>query len=468
MPSFSNNYGIGMSLPSIDFNAGQDFHDYGAPRNAYKASYGTTHAQLLAPMLPHPYKHCTHPMPSVYRQQSASHVGRNHEMSILAPLQHGFSSERMQKQSYNAHANAAYVERQRQYQPCALNTAPAAVKEEKAIGGVSATLDYDMNEMTSFVTEMTVGVYDFYLSPLCLADIDVIRSIRPGAMIDPTFQKWVCGVLNATRLPSATILLSLSYLGLRIRYLRSYSQFRSSERSLYQMLTIALILGSKFLDDNTFQNKSWAEVSNIGVAELNREERDWLISFDHRLHHDPSTADGFSAWQEQWRVYLARYVHIAAPVAKRHFDTSLGRTSSRMTSPTRVQLQMTTHSSESLYGETCSSIGNFAAFDPWHSQRAPGERSPSSSTYTGPNTPEYYAAHAPWAPLSHYTGRSCYGYQVPSQTSQYSQYPSNYSSQSYSQLAPTSWNCHGSACQCGNCRLTQFTAPRYGPIVATG
>jgi len=468
MPSFSNNYGSGKSLPSIDFNTGRDFHQYSTARDTYQLSFGTADVQLLAPILPDPYDHYTHSLPSVYRQQYASGVVGNHEMPTLASLQHGFAPEQMQQQMYNAHVNAAYVERQRQYQPCAVSTGPPAVKEEKAVGGVSATLDYDMNEMTSFVAEMTVGVYDFYSSRVCVADIDIIRSIRPGARIDPTFQKWVSGVLNATRLPSATILLSLSYLGLRIRYLNSYSQFKPSERSLYQMLTIALILGSKFLDDNTFQNKSWAEVSNIGVVELNREERDWLISFDHRLHHDPSRVEGFSAWQEHWRLYLARSIHIAASVATRHFDTSLGRTSSRMTSPTKAQAQMNAYGSESLYGETCSSKANFAAYDPWHSQRASGERSPSSSTYTGPNTPEYYAPHAPWAPLDPYTSRGCYTYQATNQMPQYSQYSSKYNSQSYSQLAPTSWNCHGSACQCGNCRLTQFAAPRYGPIVATG
>jgi hypothetical protein len=67
------------------------------------------------------------------------------------------------------------------------------------------------------------------------------------------------------------------------------------------MLTVALLLGSKFLDDNTFQNKSWAEVSNIPVSELNSMELDWLFAFDWKIHeriHDQQ--DGFASWLSHW------------------------------------------------------------------------------------------------------------------------------------------------------------------------
>ena len=53
-----------------------------------------------------------------------------------------------------------------------------AVKEEKATGGVSAKLDYDMERMTDFVTEATQSMYAYHLSPICVADIDMTRSFH--------------------------------------------------------------------------------------------------------------------------------------------------------------------------------------------------------------------------------------------------------------------------------------------------
>lgn len=200
------------------------------------------------------------------------------------------NQRRMQQALQNARAD----EQQRQ-----------ASKDEKATGGVSAKLDYDMERMTDFVTEATQSMYAYHNSPICLADIDVTRSFQHSMQSPPSFRKWIHQVLSATRLPSATILLSLHYLNDRVaNYPESVAP---GENQIYQLLAVSLILGSKFLDDNTFINRSWSDVTAIKVAELNLLEMKWLHLINYELHIDPHAQNGLPAWFEAWKEYEAKY-----------------------------------------------------------------------------------------------------------------------------------------------------------------
>lgn len=117
-------------------------------------------------------------------------------------------------------------------------TAPPA-KDENKIGGVSAKLDYEMEIMTDFVTEMASGMYDLFKSPICMADIDIIKSIQPGRALPTSYRKWIHQVLCATRLPSATILLSLHYLTRRMTQINSASPGSQDDTMLYRTVTVA-------------------------------------------------------------------------------------------------------------------------------------------------------------------------------------------------------------------------------------
>ena len=176
-----------------------------------------------------------------------------------------------------------------------------APKEEKATGGVSAKLDYDMERMTDFVTEATQSMYAYHNSPICLADIDVTRSFQHSMQSQPAFRKWVQQVLSATRLPSATILLSLHYLNDRVANFPE--SVAAGETQIYRLLAVSLILGSKFLDDNTFINRSWSDVTAIKVAELNLLEMKWLHLINYELHIDPNAQNGLQAWLDAWKDY---------------------------------------------------------------------------------------------------------------------------------------------------------------------
>lgn len=176
-----------------------------------------------------------------------------------------------------------------------------APKEEQTTGGVSATLDYEMELMADFVSEKAQGMYALFRSNICLADIDIHRSMQPGSIVHPRFRKWVAQVLAATRLPSATILLSLHYLTHRIQTFPK--TIDGSETQLYHLLAVSMVLGSKFLDDNTFINRSWSDVTSIKVSDLNRLEREWLRLIEYDLHVDPSQADGLTQWITSWKDF---------------------------------------------------------------------------------------------------------------------------------------------------------------------
>ncbi|KAF2268041.1 hypothetical protein CC78DRAFT_34285 [Lojkania enalia] len=329
-------------------------------------------------------------------------------------------------------------------------------KEEKAVGGVSAKLDYDMDVMTDFVCEMA------------------LQLITPGRLMPPSFRKWVHQVLCATRLPSATILLSMFYLSTRMPMLSGQPK---TDSHLFRLLTISLVLGSKFLDDNTFINRSWSEVSGIPVADLNLLEMEWLVAIEFKLHRDPTEQQGWVSWSEHWKDYQA---HIAARSSRSSklspIDTTVQRQRSlnqnKPLPPLPIQqsfsqpppYEFTPKSAQTSY----SSASTYSQYDPW---RSANDSSPASAPTTGPTTPEYYGASGPWAPTEGYSRRTMFGFPPLPHSTQtqpaQQQQPANYGPPAYSaQYNPPVWNSHGINCGCMYCAQRHppyFMAPGFGP-----
>ncbi|KAI8085027.1 uncharacterized protein BX664DRAFT_338362 [Halteromyces radiatus] len=103
------------------------------------------------------------------------------------------------------------------------------------------------------------------------------------------FRKYCRSILQATQLSESVVLLSLKYIAL---LLRNNPQLRGAEGSEYRLYTVALMLANKFLDDNTFTNKTWSDISGMKVNELNVMEFEFLdvlrfalfipkVDFDH-------------------------------------------------------------------------------------------------------------------------------------------------------------------------------------------
>ncbi|KAK4103444.1 hypothetical protein N658DRAFT_514306 [Parathielavia hyrcaniae] len=153
-------------------------------------------------------------------------------------------------------------------------------------GGVCAVLDYDVELMADYVAEMAT------------------RIVMPQRQVNPAFRKFVSQILTSTRLPSTTILLGMNYLAKRINMMQAAGQNNHTEGQVWRMLTISLLLGSKFLDDNTFQNKSWSEVSGIPVQELNTLEYEWLGAIQWSLYVNLDASKDYQAWLSNWEEWL--------------------------------------------------------------------------------------------------------------------------------------------------------------------
>ncbi|RMZ88267.1 hypothetical protein DV736_g4497, partial [Chaetothyriales sp. CBS 134916] len=268
-------------------------------------------------------------------------------------------------------------------------------KEEKPTGGVAQHLDYEMGLMAAFVAEMSQDL------------------VNPSTTPSAQFRKYVSQILSSTRLPSSTILLGLFYLAARMKIVNEQSQDVSSPGKVYRMLTTCLLLGSKFLDDNTFQNRSWAEVSSIPVQELNTMELTWLDGFNweiHRIFHKDGDLD---KWIAHWHLYEKR-----AKVAKVKDMQKLAPidTSIRHSHPGHQPVLM------SPDGPIPPQYQSGPQYDTHWARSYFCEYSPPSAPHSGPATPEYYSnwsyAQTPTS-FGRYSNRSAYGSQPP-----YTQTPS--------------------------------------------
>ncbi|KAI1819137.1 hypothetical protein F4861DRAFT_544216 [Xylaria intraflava] len=153
-------------------------------------------------------------------------------------------------------------------------------------GGVCAVLDYETDMMAEYVADMAT------------------RIVIPRATVTPAFRKFVNQILTSTRLPSTTILLGMNYLAKHINMHKHFGTYNTvNEGELWKMLTVALLLGSKFLDDNTFQNRSWSDVSGIAVVELNVMESKWLRDMGWTLYVNLDRSHDYEAWLKSWKQY---------------------------------------------------------------------------------------------------------------------------------------------------------------------
>ncbi|MCJ1350572.1 MAG: hypothetical protein MMC33_000553 [Icmadophila ericetorum] len=332
-------------------------------------------------------------------------------------------------------------------------------KEEKqpSVGGVAAHLDYEMDQMVDFVSEMAQKMYDLFHSPICVADIDMIRSVHPTTPVTPAFRKYVSQILSSTRLPSSTILLGLHYLTTRMNMLSADGNYGlRSTHQMYQLLTIALLLGSKFLDDNTFQNRSWSEVSSIPVAELNVLEIDWLLDIKWTMHIDPHDHQGFSAWLSQWNRWQQRKVERTLDSLKlTPLDTNIQRQRSvnKQLPPTPSMFAPSYSDSVFNFNVKDRSQGHWQAtprYDQWPPLRSMIDRSPPSAPETGPNTPEWYGRQGSIgynpAPLAYSLQSLPPPLQVlPSTNHQSAPYFTPYPQQYNHNV----WGSHGMGCGCG-------------------
>ncbi|KAI0016125.1 hypothetical protein F4780DRAFT_710832 [Xylariomycetidae sp. FL0641] len=118
---------------------------------------------------------------------------------------------------------------------------------------------------------------------------------RMSAFTEPTqaYKKWVHGILSTTQVTQNVVLLALLFV---YRLKRTNPKVNGNPGSEYRLLTVALMLGNKFLDDNTYTNKTWAEVSGIAVKEIHVMEVEFLSNMRY----------GLLTSKEQWQEWLTK------------------------------------------------------------------------------------------------------------------------------------------------------------------
>jgi hypothetical protein len=238
-------------------------------------------------------------------------------------------------------------------------------------GGVCAVLDYEVDMMAEYVAEMAT------------------RLVTPDAAITSGFRKFVTQILTSTRLPSTTILLGMNYLAKRVNAMKTAGPYKASEGQVWRYLTVSLLLGSKFLDDNTFQNRSWSEVSGITVAELNSLEYDWVQAMNWRLYVNLDLSKDYQAWLESWRDFQQMKKRQAAQASRDRLaslvpiDTEIGRYNNRHSPNSRYLREQVAEYEryQALKAQHYQSRDAMWAHNPWNAPLTPPD--------SGYGTPDY-------------------------------------------------------------------------------
>ncbi|KAF2276798.1 uncharacterized protein EI97DRAFT_490285 [Westerdykella ornata] len=123
------------------------------------------------------------------------------------------------------------------------------------------------------------------------------QPLVPDAIPKTAFRKWVGTILSTTQVAQNVIILALLFIW---RLKKANPTVKGMPGSEYRLLTVALMLGNKFLDDNTYTNKTWAEVSGILVQEVHLMEVEFLSNMRYSLFTSKEQ------WDE-WHVLLGKF-----------------------------------------------------------------------------------------------------------------------------------------------------------------
>lgn len=168
------------------------------------------------------------------------------------------------------------------------------INDSAVSGGVSAKLDYNLDEMSQFIASKALEI---------MGKRPGISKIElSGPSFIDSFKKFTFQVLAATRLPRSTLILSLVYLSDRWSK-GSIPKTSSAIHDVYKMLVVALLLANKFHDDNTFTNKSWNEATGVPIADLGLIESDWLRTIQWTLHLEKS--QGWDEWNQVYEYWIS-------------------------------------------------------------------------------------------------------------------------------------------------------------------
>ncbi|KAJ4286605.1 hypothetical protein N0V88_007967 [Collariella sp. IMI 366227] len=115
-----------------------------------------------------------------------------------------------------------------------------------------------------------------------LETIEKAQALAPVAPIhaDDTLKKRVSNVLRTTQVTQNVVILALFYI---YRLKQANPTAKGQPGSAYRLVVVALMLANKFLDDNTYTNKTWADVSGLSVKDIHVMEVEFLSNMRYAL-----------------------------------------------------------------------------------------------------------------------------------------------------------------------------------------
>lgn len=179
-----------------------------------------------------------------------------------------------------------------------------------------------------------------------------------GTEPSPAFRRFAHQVLAQTLVSPTAFLLGLMYSlrVLQIGVIHSASNevqldpevvevfAQPPSAAPFKLFTLGLMIANKHLDDNTFLNKTWHEVTGISLPELNRMERWYLERCSYEINVPIST---WTAFLESIKLRTEGNLNASLGTAKR-FQVPLGRSSdTRSNQNARLSQSTLKHASKS-------------------------------------------------------------------------------------------------------------------------
>ncbi|PWY98735.1 hypothetical protein BCV70DRAFT_218265 [Testicularia cyperi] len=144
--------------------------------------------------------------------------------------------------------------------------------------------------------DSVVGIVTSYANEPSPAFRRFAHQVLAQTLLSPT--AFLLGILNALRLP---LMARLSDGSMDPAVLDLFAQPTSA--APFKLFTVGMMIANKHLDDNTFLNKTWTEVTGIPLTELNQIEAWYLKKCNYDVTVPEETWVGFlnrlQSWEEK-------------------------------------------------------------------------------------------------------------------------------------------------------------------------
>ncbi|KAJ5161510.1 hypothetical protein N7492_006902 [Penicillium capsulatum] len=164
---------------------------------------------------------------------------------------------------------------------------------------IPASINKSKGSLAEFAAQMTCLFWFEKTSKLQEIEdnLQPVPSLVADAIPTVGFQKWVASILSTTQVSPNVILLALLFI---YRLKKFNAGVKGKKGSEFRLMTVALMLGNKFLDDNTYTNKTWAEVSGIAVQEIHVMEVEFLSNIRYDLF---ASKEEWACWQTKLGLF---------------------------------------------------------------------------------------------------------------------------------------------------------------------